>query len=103
MFSWDGVDTWVVVALFVLALLTFAQNPDVGFASQPLFVAAASLITVPIAIAGALMGTWWGVLLLPIFFILFVYYIATVYRWVGSGAFYFILAAAAVVVLTSIA
>ena len=103
MFGWQGVDTWVVAALFLLALLTFAQSPDTGFAAQPLFVAAASIITVPIAIAGALMGTWWGVLLLPIFFIALVYYISTIHHWVGSGAFYFILVAAAVVVLTAIA
>ncbi len=99
MFGWSDFDSWVLAALFTITLLSFAQGTD--FTVQPLVVAVASLITVPMGIAAALSATAWGTLLLPLFFIGLVFYIGTLRQWLGSGALYYVLFAAAVLVMAT--
>ena|SRR3989338_3711503 len=99
MFGWSDFDSWVLAALFTITLLAFVQGTD--FTVQPLLVAAASLITVPMAIAGVLSASPIGTLLLPLFFIGLVFYFGTLREWLGSGAFYYILFAAAVLVMAT--
>ena len=90
---------WVLMFLALLALLAFAQGTD--FSAQPLVRAAASLITIPLGIANALTTTSFGMLLLPVFFILVVIYLNTLHFWLGNEVMYFILFAAALVALSA--
>ncbi len=91
--------TWALYLLVIIALLAFAQGKD--FTGQPILWAAASLITIPLGIANALAGTAFGMLLLPVFFIGLVYYLATLRYWLGKEVLYFIIFAAGLLILSN--
>lgn len=83
---------WAFWLLIVLVGLTFMAGTPVE--SQPLITGAATLLTIPLSIVGALMATGWGLLLAPLLFVLVAYYLKTLHYYLGTEVIYFVAFAA---------
>ncbi len=88
--------TWIFAGLLAVILLLLYEGTPVT--SQPILIGAASFVTIPLSLLNATASTSAGVLLLPIGFVLFVYYFKFLDDWLGDSVLAFILLAAALLI-----
>ncbi len=92
---------WIVGLIVVLVLLWVVETGTFSVNAQPILVAASSLLTIPLALFAALASTSWGLLLLPVAFLILVYYLRFLDFLLGEPLLIFVIIAAILVVFTN--